>query len=104
MTLKIIKIVGPFKVEIPCIDNFGSCTYSDVCSMLPTPDNCPSFFKEHDIPCSCPFPNGEYNAQNVQISVDTAQKIPTGEYNILINFQSKEIGHVGCIQVDVKLA
>lgn len=24
MSLKIIKIVGPVKFEIPCIDNFGS--------------------------------------------------------------------------------
>lgn len=27
MTLKIIKIIGPVKFEIPCVDNFGSCTY-----------------------------------------------------------------------------
>lgn len=104
MTLKIIKIVGPFKVEIPCIDNVGSCTYSDVCTMLPEPDNCPAFFREHQIPCTCPFPSGEYSIKNVLLAVETSQKIPNGEYNIISNFQSKEIGHVGCIQVNLKIA
>jgi hypothetical protein len=30
MTLKIIKIIGPVKFEIPCVDNFGSCTYPGI--------------------------------------------------------------------------
>jgi hypothetical protein len=74
MTLKIIKIIGPVKFEIPCVDNFGSCTYpgicfilillylnivvyklfylkfQDVCAMLPPSDQCPPFFKEYNIP------------------------------------------------------
>lgn len=56
VALKIIKKVGPFTVLIPCVDNVGSCTYADLCKMLPTPDKCPDFFVKHDIPCDCPFP------------------------------------------------
>ena len=41
MSLKLIKLVGPVKIEIPCIDGVGSCTYEDVCSMLPRPQDCP---------------------------------------------------------------
>ncbi|CAF0900342.1 unnamed protein product [Brachionus calyciflorus] len=99
MTLKIIKIVGPFKVEIPCIDNMGSCTYSDVCSMLPKPGDCPAFFKEHDIPCSCPFPAGEYSAKNVQIAVESSQKPPIGEYNIIANFQTNSTSHYEAVNI-----
>lgn len=104
MTLKIIKIVGPFKIEIPCIDNVGSCTYNNVCTMLPEPDNCPAFFKEHQIPCACPFPSGEYSIKNVLLAIETSQKIPNGEYNIITNFQNKEVGHVGCVQINLKIA
>lgn len=104
MTLKLIKIVGPFKVEIPCINNFGSCTYSDVCAMLPIPDDCPPFFKERSIPCSCPFPSGDYSASDVEIEVILPDKVPPGEYNILANFQNSKIGHVGCINISLKVA
>lgn len=104
MTLKLIKIVGPFKVEIPCIENFGSCTYNDVCSLLPTPDQCPPFFLEHKIPCTCPFPAGDYSATNVQVELDLPAKVPPGEYLLLANLQNKELGHVGCVQIDVKVS
>lgn len=103
MTLKLIKVVGPFKVEIPCIDNFGSCTYNDVCAMLPTPDNCPAFFKAHSIPCTCPFPAGAYSASNVEIEIDIDQKIPPGEYMVIADFQNKQLGHVACFQIDLNI-
>lgn len=53
MQLKIYKIIGPLKLEIPCVDNVGSCNYADVCTLLPLPTDCPSMFKEQGIPCSC---------------------------------------------------
>ena len=98
LQLKITKIVEHFKVKIPCVDNFGSCTYEDVCSQLPQPDNCPTFFKQQNIPCSCPFPLGGYTANNVQMDLKLPGKvkIPPGEYLIEADFTSKTIGHVAC--------
>ncbi len=50
MNVRIIKLIGPVKFEIPCVDNFGSCTYDDVCAMLPPSDQCPQYFKDNKIP------------------------------------------------------
>lgn len=104
MSLKLIKQVGPFKVEIPCVDNFGSCTYSDVCAMLPSPSDCPAFFKEHSIPCTCPFPAGDYKGDNITVEIDTPSKIPSGEYILQADFVSKAIGHVGCVEIIINAA
>ncbi len=42
VSLKIIKIIGHFKLEVPCVDNFGSCKYEDLCSLIyPNNDGCP---------------------------------------------------------------
>jgi ganglioside GM2 activator len=98
----LIKIVGPVKVEIPCVDNIGSCSYKDICSMLPAPDNCPSFFKEQNIPCTCPFPGGNYDAKNIQIEIDLPARIPPGQYSIIANLENG-IGHVACVQVNLNL-
>ena len=46
------KIIG--WLDLPCIDNVGSCNYKDICS--PTSEECPASFKKHGIPCKCPIP------------------------------------------------
>jgi ganglioside GM2 activator len=38
--LKVIKILKHLKIEVPCINNIGSCNYEDVCKFLPS-ENCP---------------------------------------------------------------
>jgi len=104
VALKMLKKVGPVEVEIPCVDNFGSCTYSDVCQLLPPASDCPAFFKEHSIPCNCPFPMGEYSAQNLDLEIDVPAKIPGGQYTITANMQSKALGHIGCVQLVFNVA
>lgn len=104
LSMKLIKVVGPIKIEIPCIDNFGSCTYQDVCKMLPSPNDCPAFFKEHEIPCNCPFPQGDYSGKGIEIEIDLPEKVPSGEYNIIADFNSKSLGHIGCVQIDLTVA
>lgn len=65
VSLKVVKVVGPSKITIPCISNVGSCTYSDICSMLPqSPSDCPAFFIKNQLPCSCPFPSVSYKKNN----------------------------------------
>ena len=74
-----MKKVGPMKLELPCIDGFGSCTYENICALLPPNNNgCSDFFRQNSIPCSCPFPHGDYSAQNLQIDVNIPVKPPGG--------------------------
>ncbi|KAG8225758.1 hypothetical protein J437_LFUL005717, partial [Ladona fulva] len=42
-------------VEIPCLDNIGSCTYEDVCTLTPFKEPCPPIFSKHNVPCTCPI-------------------------------------------------
>lgn len=86
--LKLVKKMGPLKIEIPCIDGFGSCTYEDICKLLP-PDNngCSEFFKENSIPCSCPFPRGDYSAQNLQVDISLPAKPPGGLFLLIVFYK-----------------
>jgi hypothetical protein len=128
MKIKLLKVISIIKVEVPCIDNVGSCTYQDVCAMLPLPNNCPPFFKEQGIPCSCkndliksstrsnsfffeyflnfsgPFFQGTYSANGVQIDIDLPTKIPPGEYIIIGNLENETLGHVACLEIQLNVA
>lgn len=42
--------------KIPCVDNFGSCKYDDICTLSPYEDPCPKIFTDNALPCHCPFP------------------------------------------------
>jgi len=57
-------------IEIPCIDNAGSCNYNDPCSLLAEheADICP-IAKGAGLPCPCPITAGSYTlpAQGVSI-------------------------------------
>ena len=41
-------------IKIPCVDDFGSCTYPDLCNNLST-ITCPLPFVQQKVPCKCPF-------------------------------------------------
>ncbi|KAH3756281.1 ganglioside GM2 activator [Pelomyxa schiedti] len=50
-------------MNIPCVDNIGSCTYDDVCLILDKIAQnytCPDLLVENNIPCVCPYPAGTY--------------------------------------------
>ena len=99
MQMKLIKKIGFIELEIPCVENFGSCTYQDVCAMLPLPQDCPSFFKDQKLPCTCPFNGGDYIGKNLEVEVDLPAKIPSGAYIIEADFHSPALGHVGCVNI-----
>ncbi|XP_074651986.1 ganglioside GM2 activator-like [Tubulanus polymorphus] len=69
--LKIEKRVL-FWIEIPCISNVGSCTYNDICSMIPSPPGgqCPPPFSSYKIPCRCPFKPGRYRLPSYQVYIN----------------------------------
>ena len=53
------KQLGSVWIQLPCIDQLGSCTYDDVCTLLddaiPPGTSCPEPLLTYGIPCHCPF-------------------------------------------------
>lgn len=53
------KKVAEIWIQIPCIDQMGSCTYDNLCSILddiiPPGQPCPEPLVTYGIPCHCPF-------------------------------------------------
>ena len=54
MELVILKDVFGSWLKVPCIDNVGSCTYTDLCPLL-SGITCPPSFDQQKVPCKCPF-------------------------------------------------
>ncbi|GFG40498.1 hypothetical protein Cfor_06510 [Coptotermes formosanus] len=55
------QVLGAW-VKVPCIKDFGSCTYEDLCNYGYEEDTtCPASFVENHVPCRCPVPQGLYN-------------------------------------------
>lgn len=58
VSVQVQKKVGFLWVDVPCVDNIGSCDYEDACAMIPFPPGqaCPEPFLTLGIPCNCPVP------------------------------------------------
>ncbi|XP_070554173.1 ganglioside GM2 activator-like [Ptychodera flava] len=101
------KVVGIF-VEIPCVDNIGSCTYDDLCSMIPFPPSqpCPEPLSTYKIPCQCPFPKGMYSLPPSSIEIPTIPDIPSwltdGDYQATAHL-SMSGRELACYEADVSL-
>ncbi|GFR91951.1 ganglioside GM2 activator [Elysia marginata] len=55
-------------LQIPCINDIGSCFISDICEKVET-DDCPDFFKQNGIQCQCPFTKGTSSLSNLKFHV-----------------------------------
>lgn len=59
VVLVVEKALGDLWIQLPCIDQLGSCTYPDVCTILdnliPPGTTCPEPLLTYGIPCHCPF-------------------------------------------------
>ncbi|XP_070554174.1 ganglioside GM2 activator-like [Ptychodera flava] len=71
LEMKVKKKIAATYWTVPCIDNVGSCTYSDLCSMIPYPPSqpCPPPFSTYKIPCHCPFQKGAYHLPLTEIDL-----------------------------------
>uniref|UniRef100_A0A8C7HAX0 MD-2-related lipid-recognition domain-containing protein n=1 Tax=Oncorhynchus kisutch TaxID=8019 RepID=A0A8C7HAX0_ONCKI len=58
------KEVAGFWVTVPCLEEIGSCHYTDGCDLLnqliPPGQDCPEPLHTYGIPCHCPFKAGMY--------------------------------------------
>ncbi|XP_046345799.2 ganglioside GM2 activator-like [Haliotis rufescens] len=88
-------------VEIPCIENVGSCSYSDFCEVL-APAQCPEPFTENNIPCKCPFPEGNYTLPSTQLEINLSD-IPSGDYSGQIDLKM-DSAPIACYEVEITLA
>ncbi|GAU90853.1 hypothetical protein RvY_03213 [Ramazzottius varieornatus] len=91
-------------VNLPCVDDFGSCNYADVCSRLPPPP-CPQPIIEAKLPCSCPFPIGKYSVKDLEYEIDTKQYPPElvqGDFKFHIVIKQKNQS-IGCYDFELSI-
>ncbi|WAR00002.1 SAP3-like protein [Mya arenaria] len=77
------KVLGRY-IRLPCIDDFGSCTYDDVCSLLQQVQQCPKPLTDLGLNCQCPIKAKGYSLQKTGFDIG-ASIIPEGDYRVLAN-------------------
>lgn len=92
------KKFGESWIKIPCIGLIGSCQYDDLCDILKNAV-CPPPFQDHDIPCKCPFTQGQYALPSSKFVVEVPV-FPTGEYHAHGNLTSNG-QRVACVDLMV---
>jgi len=95
------KKVGPIHIEIPCIDNIGSCHYDDVCALMAQIPQCPDPLTQHKIPCKCPFKKGNYFLPSSEFSI-SSDPIPRGDYTLQLNLSQKG-AFMGCLALELSV-
>lgn len=105
--LKVEKKFGIW-VEIPCVENVGSCTYDDGCSMIPfkAGDPCPPPLSTYNLPCTCPFPKGPYNLPLSEITIPNTglpEWLTDGDYKVNIKLYNKQDDQLACFDAAFSL-
>jgi len=93
--------VGPFFVKVPCVNNFGSCNYDNVCELWS--QVCPKYAEKFGLPCECPIPANVYSVSNANVFI--AKSVPPellGEYRATADISSSQ-GHLGCVFIDLTI-
>ncbi|CAH2276064.1 ganglioside GM2 activator-like [Pelobates cultripes] len=88
-------------VKVPCLDNLGSCTYDDACSILDAliqpGQECPEPLRTYDLPCHCPFKKGSYSLPDTSIKIPNLSLpswLASGNYRVtgVMSHENEEIG------------
>nr|CAD7447856.1 unnamed protein product [Timema bartmani] len=82
------KVLGLW-VPVPCIKDFGSCDFDDLCTYaMPPEGRCVPLLEEHDIPCHCPIERGNFTLPAGQFRVPGTRwaGILAGNYKGTIKF------------------
>ncbi|XP_072728755.1 ganglioside GM2 activator isoform X1 [Ciconia boyciana] len=93
--LLVEKALGDLWIQLPCIDQLGSCTYNDVCTILdnliPPGTTCPEPLLTYGIPCHCPFKAGSYSlpaSDFVLPEVELPAWMTNGNYRVRVAVSS----------------
>merc|ERR1719392_275178 len=99
----ILKKVSPTHVDIPCVDNLGSCTY-DFCKDILVEGSMICDFLPPEIPCKCPLPATLLQMDNLVIDLPdmdwTVDLILNGGFEATVKLYSAAAGPEvmeGCI-------
>nr|XP_022903007.1 ganglioside GM2 activator-like [Onthophagus taurus] len=84
-----------FWIEVPCVDNLGSCTYKDVCIFgIAKNKPCPPILNDNKVPCRCPIKKGTYIIPESIGSFLENTAIYSGYYkgNVIIKNDKQRLG------------
>lgn len=88
-------------VTLPCVHSVGSCSYTDICSLVEKV-KCPKEFQDHGIPCKCPVSHKNYSLPPSTFYVDDSSLpafLADGEYRVT-GKMSQNQKSVGCVHVE----
>lgn len=104
--LVIKKKVFGFYIEIPCVDNVGSCTYNDICGMLANV-TCPQQLLDLGFTCQCPFAAKEYKVPaGTEVPIPEIPDLPSflesGDYEVKATLNNGSTA-LACYDIKVSL-
>ena len=95
------KVTG-FYVKVPCLEQWGSCNYGDLCTVWKK--FCPIYFEKFGFPCNCPIPTGNYSLPDTLFDFTLKPPLPiSGAVRVTADVRSSEY-HVGCLQMLLNFA
>ena len=99
--LTILRYSRVFKkfMILPCIANFGSCIYDDVCSLLGQITACPDPLKKIGLTCHCPIKQNSYTLEKTEFDIDSAA-FPTGDF-IMTGDLTAGGKEFGCLNITI---
>lgn len=101
--------VAGFWVNIPCVEELGSCHYKDACDLLnqliPPGQDCPEPLHTYGLPCRCPFKAGSYSLPESDFYLpymDLPSWLTNGNYRVqgVLGSEGKELG---CLKVALSI-
>ncbi|MBN3275083.1 SAP3 protein, partial [Polyodon spathula] len=103
------KEVAGIWVKVPCVEELGSCHYSDACQILdtliPPGQDCPEPLHTYGIPCHCPFKAGDYSLPDSDFylpDVDLPYWLTNGNYNV-VGILGSAGQELGCLKLTFSL-
>ncbi|XP_061747747.1 ganglioside GM2 activator-like [Nerophis ophidion] len=104
------KEVAGFWVKVPCLEEMGSCHYSDACDVLdqliPPGQDCPEPLHTYGLPCRCPFKPGSYSLPESDFflpHMDLPSWLTNGHYRLHGVLGSEE-EELGCLKVALSVS
>ncbi|XP_064483263.1 ganglioside GM2 activator-like [Ornithodoros turicata] len=70
-------------ISVPCVNDFGSCDYDNICSV----EDCPLFYAFLGLPCGCPIKKGNYTVVNKEFVVQPLSLpvwLTSGDYQVTV--------------------
>jgi len=105
-TIALYKYVFGVPVYIPCVDGVGSCPIADICSKMQPNSDCP--LAPYGIPCSCPFPQGNYVIGGNGVSIKTHDPnvswLTEGDYDLEGTLFNPSGSRLACYSISVSLS